>query len=172
MAVLEAAIYELAPEEYAPWLYAGTQVLIPAGGLSVAQRSAAQSFENIAPKSETFYRTMSQADHQTLLRTGKLPPTAETFTSPTRAFSEAYEGVTVEFRVNAGTTESLSTIGVRDASAVARQAYPNMPTVSEGWTAQNAFFKGEGGQVNIGLGRGDALDLFNNNIQSFEALPR
>jgi large repetitive protein len=56
MAVLETLIYEWVPEEYAPWLYAGTQVLIPAGGLSVAQRSGAQGFENIAPEAAAVQR--------------------------------------------------------------------------------------------------------------------
>jgi len=42
--------------------------------------------------------------------------------------------------------------GVRDASDVASGAYPDMPMVSRGWTSTSAFFKGEGGILNIGLG--------------------
>jgi hypothetical protein len=41
---------------------------------------------------------MSESDYDQLSATGKLPPTAETFTSPTQAFSEAYEGAVVKFR--------------------------------------------------------------------------
>jgi len=29
-----------------------------------------------------------------------------------------------------------------------------MPLSTSGWTMTNAYFKGEGGQVNIGLGKG------------------
>ncbi|WHY84549.1 hypothetical protein QNH39_18040 [Neobacillus novalis] len=37
-------------------------------------------------------------------------------------------------------------------------------TVIKGWTSNHAYFKGEGDQINIGLGRGAALDIFNKNI--------
>jgi hypothetical protein len=113
---------------------------------------------------------MSKADYEALVKTNKLPGTTETFTSPTRVFSEGYDGVLVEFQVKPGTTQALSKIGVRDASRVAKQAYPDMPGVSKGWNAESAFFKGEGKQINIGLGQGTALDLFNKSIESFRVL--
>jgi RHS repeat-associated protein len=118
--------------------------------------------------SETYYRTMSQSHYDQLVATGKLPPTSETFTSPTQSFSEDYQGVLVKFNMEPGTTNSLEGIGVRDNSAAARSAYPDMPGVSKGWTSENAFFKGEGDQVNIGLGKGKALDTFHSNIKSFD----
>jgi hypothetical protein len=34
-----------------------------------------------------------------------------------------------------------------------------------------AFFKGEGNIINIGLGRGPALDIFNEAIGGFEVVP-
>ena len=34
-------------------------------------------------------------------------------------------------------------------------------------TKQNAFFKAEGPQINIGLGKGKALEIFNSNIFKF-----
>jgi hypothetical protein len=113
---------------------------------------------------------MSQSDYDQLSATGKLPPTSETFTSPTQAFSEGYEGAVVKFNMESGTTEALEGIGVRDTSALTSAAYPDMPQVSKGWNAENAFFKGEGGQINIGLGKGAALDVFNSRIQSFEQI--
>ncbi|MHB8065638.1 MAG: hypothetical protein ACYDG2_23970, partial [Ruminiclostridium sp.] len=113
---------------------------------------------------ETFYRTMSKADYETFVKTGKVPATSETFISPTQSFSEGYNGVTVEFKVKAGTTNELASVGVRDSSGVVRDAYGNMPTVSKGWKPNNAYFKGEDGQINIGLGKGTALDIFNNSI--------
>ena len=58
----------------------------------------------------------------------------------------------------------LSRSGVRDTSAVTGASYPNMPLVGRGWPAGNAFFKAEGAQINIGLGRGGALEIFNNNV--------
>jgi len=59
---------------------------------------------------------------------------------------------------------------VRDASTAASAAYPDMPLVSSGWTSSSAFFKGEGGILNISLGRGPALDIFNNGIVGFEVV--
>jgi uncharacterized protein RhaS with RHS repeats len=117
---------------------------------------------------ETFYRTMSKEDYEELLKTGKVPATSETFISPTQGFSESYDGVLVKFTVKPGTTEALEGIGVRDNSRIARSEYPEMPPVASGWKEDKAFFKGEGNQVNIGLGNGTALDTFNQNVESHE----
>lgn len=67
---------------------------------------------------------------------------------------------------------ALSGIGVRDQSKVVRNIYPDMPLSTSGWTMTNAYFKGEGGQVNIGLGKGAALDMFNYYIKSFSEAKR
>jgi hypothetical protein len=45
-----------------------------------------------------------------------------------------------------------------------------MPQISKGWAATSAFFKGEGSQINIGLGRGPALDIFNEGMTGFRRL--
>jgi hypothetical protein len=115
---------------------------------------------------------MSQADYQTFVKTGKIPATGETFISPSQAFSSGYDGVLVEFKVTAGTTSSLQSIGVRDASSLTSNMYGNMPNVSSGWTNSNAFFKAEGSVINIGLGQGAALDVFNSNIVNYNVLGR
>ncbi len=78
---------------------------------------------------EVFYRTMSVAHAEELLATGRVPATAETFISSKQAFSEGYEGALVQFRLQAGTTEQLAAISVRDASALSSAAYPGMPLV-------------------------------------------
>jgi hypothetical protein len=44
-----------------------------------------------------------------------------------------------------------------------------MPVVSKGWAAASAFFKAEGDQINIGLGRATALD-FNEGLIAFKEL--
>ncbi|MFY0602136.1 MAG: hypothetical protein JXR03_20845, partial [Cyclobacteriaceae bacterium] len=122
---------------------------------------------------ETYYRTMSKADYDQFVKTGKVPATGETFISPTAAFSEGYEGVLVEFTLRPGTTEALKQIGVRDKSNLTRTVVGEMQEVSElkqGWTKNNAYFKGEGQQINIGLGKGKALDTFNDNIKGFKVL--
>ena len=121
--------------------------------------------------SETFYRTMSQANFEELQSTGRVPATSETFISPSQEYAQRYQGTTVRFTVQGGTQNTLAGIGVRDASAVASATYPDMPQVSPGWTQTSAFFKGEGGILNIGLGRGAALNLFNDAILGFEVLP-
>lgn len=119
---------------------------------------------------EVFYRAMSQSHANELAATGRLPATGETFISPTQAFAEGFEGVLVRFELRAGTTARLAEVGVRDASAAAAAAHPEMAVVDSGWTAANAFFKGESGQVNIGLGRGRALDIFNESMVTYEVI--
>jgi hypothetical protein len=119
---------------------------------------------------EVYYRTMSAEHYAQLEATGVLSATAETFISPTRKFSEAYAGTLVRLVVRPGTTAALMNVGVRDSSALTTMLFPDMPVVSKGWTALSAFFKGEGGQTNIGLGRGPALDIFNQGLIDFERL--
>jgi RHS repeat-associated protein len=121
---------------------------------------------------EVYYRAMSQAHYDELVRTGKLPATRETFISPTQGYSEDYDGVLVRFEVEPGTTAELEGMGVRDNSALAQAEYPDMPLVQRGWGQDSAFFKGEGDQINIGLGRGTALDTFNSKIVGFDVVPR
>jgi RHS repeat-associated protein len=146
--------------------------LIEVGGpLLGALGESLEAGEEGEAASELFYRTMSQADFEELQATGSIPATSETFISPSLEYASRYEGVTVQFSVDAGTTDALAEVGVRDSSNVVTAAYPDMPAVSSGWTDTSAFFKGEGGIINIGLGQGTALDIFNSAIQSFEVIP-
>ncbi|ROP59946.1 RHS repeat-associated protein [Enterobacter sp. BIGb0383] len=118
---------------------------------------------------ETYYRSMHPDDFKHLLKTGKLRGTSETFLSPTRAFSEGYKGILVRFDLKSGTTDALKAIGVRDNSKITR-AFSDMPfvsTIKDGWKNSYAYFKGERGQLNIGLGTGKALDVFNAGIDKF-----
>jgi RHS repeat-associated protein len=143
------------------------------GTLSLGASSIAQVPGRMAPRGvETFYRSMSQSHFDTLTQTGKLTATAETFISPTRGFAAEYRGVLVEFTMSAGTTRALQGIGVRDVSKIARNQFPSLPIVQKGWATRNAYFKGEGIQVNIGLGRGPAIDIFNQNILGIRELAR
>lgn len=121
--------------------------------------------------SETFYRKMNQSDYDYLRMTDEVPPTGETFISPTKSFTEDYDGVLVRFEMKQGTTSLLEGIGVSngDRAILAKTVYPNMPHVSGvKWTKNFAFFKAEGSQINIGLGKGKALELFNRNILKYE----
>lgn len=71
--------------------------------------------------------------------------------------------------MKAGTTDALKAIGVRDNSKITR-AFSDMPfvsTIKDGWKNSYAYFKGERGQLNIGLGTGKALDVFNARIDGF-----
>jgi uncharacterized protein RhaS with RHS repeats len=117
-----------------------------------------------------FYRTMSHEDYEHLLKTGKLRGTSETFVSPRRVFSEGYEGVLVKFHLKTDALQELKSIGVKDSATLTKLTYPDMPEVGKGWKDNNAFFKSEGDQINIGLGKGKALDLFNKGIHRFERL--
>ncbi|MEN3753042.1 hypothetical protein [Mangrovibacter yixingensis] len=104
---------------------------------------------------------MSHEDYAHLLKTGKLRAASETFISPRKAFSESYEGVLVKFNLKKDAFNELKSIGVKDTSELTGVTYPDMPGVSKGWKDNNAFFKAEGEQINVGLGRGKALDIFN-----------
>jgi hypothetical protein len=129
---------------------------------------------------EVFYRGMTNTDYTVLVSTGKLPATSETFTSPTleyiRAVGYGDNGVTVKFQMKRGTISKLEQIGVRnDASDHLMKTYSELPLVSKGWKSNNALFKTEGGdynltQINIGLGNGKALDIFNDNIISHQII--
>jgi hypothetical protein len=121
---------------------------------------------------EIFYRTIAKEHAEILEKTKKLTPTTETFTSPTQAFSNNYDGVTYKFTMKDGTTKALEDIGVRDQSKLVKSTYPNMPEVKSGWNENSAFFKqekvGKNAQINIGLGKGKGIKIFNENIISFE----
>ena len=132
------------------------------------QGKISESVDESGSASEVYYRTMSQADYDYLRMTGELPATNETFISPTYSFSSDYDGITVEFELRKGTTNSLLDIGVGNNADQAIRDYGVLPQVSKGWTENNAFFKGEGTQTNIGLGKGKALEIFNSNIINFK----
>ena len=124
---------------------------------------------------ETYFRTMSPANYEQLLNTGRIPATGETFISPSLQYAQQYNGITVQFSVQAGTTDSLLGMGVRNVG-LSGGPYNSLPVLQSGWGASSAFFKLEGqigGQplVNIGLGQGSALNTFNNNIINFNFIP-
>lgn len=115
---------------------------------------------------------MSLAHYDELVTTGRLPATSETFISSTKAFASNYDGVLVQFNLRSGASDALRSVGVRDASVLTRDAMGELPMVGKGWTKNNAFFKGEGDQINVGLGRGTALDIFNAHVESFVKVPK
>ena len=122
------------------------------------------------PENEVLYRTMKKKHYERLIGDEKkMPGTGETMTSPTRWFAEGYDGVLVKFELKPGTIAKLEAIGVRQAN----QPDPRVqqfPVSASGWNERNALFKEEKGQINIGLGRGPALDTFNDNIVKHDVL--
>ncbi len=117
--------------------------------------------------SEVYYRTMSEKDYDYLRITGELPSTGETFISPTKSFSSNYDGVMTQLKVSKGTTKSLMEIGVSNNTSQSIRDFGRLPQVQSGWNVNNAFFKGEGTQTNIGLGQGRGLEIFNYNLIEF-----
>jgi RHS repeat-associated protein len=120
---------------------------------------------------ETYYRTISPTHLAQLQTTGRIPASGETFITDSLEYARGYRGHTVEFQVEPGTFESLTSIGVRDTSTELANRFPEMPIVSKGWGATSAYFKYESGPTNIGLGNGAALDTFNDNIMDFAEIP-
>jgi RHS repeat-associated protein len=139
-----------------------TTVIKPAPAIAIENAEAGGG--------ETFFRTMSEEHYAELRATGRLPATSETFISPSLEYASKYNGVTVQFNLQAGTTDSLLGMGVRNAGLGG--SYGNLPVVQSGWGWSGAFFKQEGNVVNIGLGRGPALDTFNDNIVNFNLVPK
>lgn len=132
---------------------------------------------------EILYRTMSQSDFAKFQRTGKMPATGETYISPSRTYSSGYEGVLVQIKVKPGTMSKLAENGVAGNSGTVNKVFPNMPRSSKGWTQREQVqFKLEGqgkpninsgqGVVNAGLGKGKALDNFNQSIVSFKTVKK
>lgn len=66
----------------------------------------------------------------------------------------------------------LEAIGVSDGSPHTKSVYPDMPVAESGWNRNHARFKTERlngkPQINVQLGKGKALDVFNDNITSFK----
>ena len=123
---------------------------------------------------EIHYRTMSKKHFDILNKTGKVKATGETSTSRVRAYAEEYDGVTVEFKMKPGTTQALENIGVSDGTADTIKEHPSLPKdpAPPGWGKRSARFKSEGNQVTIQLGKGPALDVFNENIISHQEVSR
>jgi RHS repeat-associated protein len=145
---------------------AGAMVPLAGPATRFALEGAAEGVVEASKGTETFFRTMSAEHLETLVNTGKVSATGETFISPSLETASKYNGVTVQFNVQAGTTDALLDMGVRNAG-LTQAPFGNLPLVQSGWGNSNAFFKLEGGVVNIGLGQGPALNTFNNNIVNF-----
>ncbi len=157
--------------------YVGAGVLgavVGAGiGMAVSYYATGSAFSSVGNVfsglfgKTTYYRTMTADDYATFQSTGKLPAGKETFITPDLNYARGYDGITVKFTVRNRTVNWLTKIGVKDGSTLVGSIYPTMPSVSKGWMATNAFFKAEQGIINIGLGYGKALNIFNKGILVF-----
>lgn len=120
---------------------------------------------------EIMYRTMSEQQYQTFLRTGKMPHTTETSISPSQAYSSKYDGVTVKITTKPGTSAQLQEIGIA-ANKPAAEQFPGMSTQTGKWMHTNTRFKVEGGQMTTQLGKGKGMDIFNESIVDFVVVPK
>ena len=135
-------------------------------GPFVTKIGAYEVYEN----GEVFYRTMSKKHYEELVKTNRMPGTGETTTSPTMSFSENYEGILVQFKVKRGTIRNLEEIGIAERNHVGILVqHPLLKADKSPWSLENARFKLENGQVNIALGRGKALEIFNDNILEYNS---
>lgn len=113
---------------------------------------------------------MSKKHYEELVKTNRMPGTGETTTSPTMSFSENYEGILVQFKVKRGTIRNLEEIGIAERNHVGILVqHPLLKADKSPWSLENARFKLENGQVNIALGRGKALEIFNDNILEYNS---
>ena len=144
----------------------------PLAGATQATAIQTTEFTSVGPAPEVFFRGMTSENYSVLAQTGRMPPGMhETFVSPTKAYAANYASdsgdVLVKFTLRPGTTNALTSIGVRDGAALTAEKYGELPFVQSGWKSSNAFFKAEGTQINIGLGHGPALNIFNDNLIRF-----
>jgi hypothetical protein len=116
---------------------------------------------------QLFYKTMSPEQYEVLMETGRLAPTTETSISPVLSYSSTYDGITVKFTVQPGTSESLQEIGIA-ANRPASIELPELSTRTGPWMQTNVRFKVEGGQMTTQLGQRPGIDIFNGNIIQFE----
>ncbi len=146
--------------------------LVPnGGGAAIGQ----QGDYIIREGGEVFYRTIFPQNYTDLINTGRLPGTTETSTSPTISFSENYDGVLVKFYLRHGTIDQLVQHGRKAHNhPLIIQQFGDMPLAQSGWIDEYVCFKKEGGdsmpQVNIQLGIGPGITIFNNNLIAFEVL--
>ena len=147
---------------------------------SLARYGTGEGIVNMAEaaESEVIYRTISEKHFSKLKNSNRILGTGETSTSPTSRFAQNYRGVTVKFELKPGTLKQLEKLGVGDGSAFTRAKYPGLPEGVQPWNQKYARFKTETlkpdgiPQVNIQLGNGEALDLFNDNILKWTEISR
>lgn len=143
--------------------------------MAPAATEMVESFSQITTKGNTLpslnnvtkvFRTMPHEASLIFDETGHMPAGTETMVSTTRFFSRQYQGVKYEIDIKPGTIAELEAIGVRDDGNI--NPYKHLPKIGQDWMKENAYFKTEGNQVNIGLGYGKALKIFNENITNFK----
>ncbi len=132
-----------------------------------------------AQGNEIYYRAMRNSNYRALVENGRLTGTGETSLAPLEAYSSGYRGVLVRLTTRPGTSAQLQEIGIA-ANEPASAQFPNMSTRTGAWSQTNARFKVEAtgvmnineglGIMNTQIGKGAALDIFNDNLLRFERL--
>jgi hypothetical protein len=78
----------------------------------------------------------------------------------------------VKFYVKQGTIDKLKSVGASDGSSLVASQFGALPLAGKGWHKQFVRFKKEGFQVNIQLGTGPGMQIFNDNLITFERIVR
>jgi len=134
-------------------------------GKKVTKIGDYEVFEN----GELFFRTVYREHWEHLKNTGELLGSGECTTSPIQAFSESYDGVLVQFKVERGTINRLEEIGIAaDDNSIVVLRHPTLKPSTKQWNQKYARFKKEGNQVNIQLGYGEALKRFNEGMLEYK----
>lgn len=150
-------------------------------GIIISGGSLVRLFDKYESReyADIFYRIMTQEDYDILRNSYKLVAGAskETTTSPTLAYLEnlGFDGVIVKLYTEKGTIEELLNKGISDGAEHTKLHFPSLiqPNDASGWPLKNVRFKTEGGsnpQVNIQLGQGPGLEIFNKRLFFFEAI--
>jgi hypothetical protein len=75
------------------------------------------------------FRTMSESDYQTLLKSGKLSATGETFISTEQVYSSKFDGVLVRLELKQGTRQALEAIGTKAPGKDIARDFPSMRAI-------------------------------------------
>lgn len=127
--------------------------------------------EHDSDNNEIVFRTMSEADYEHLINGKKLIGTSETSISPAIAYALKYNGILVQFTLKPGTWAKIREIALV-TNKDELKFFPDLSFNKGDWVGEHAKFKKEGNQITTQVGKGKALEIFNDNIIGFQKVNR
>ncbi|RAY95865.1 hypothetical protein DP187_24240 [Enterobacter cloacae] len=127
--------------------------------------------EHDSDNNEIVFRTMSEENYEHLLNGRKLIGTSETSISPAISYSLKYNGILVQFTLKPGTWAKIREIALV-TNKDELNLFPDLTFKKGHWVKEHAKFKKEANQITTQVGKGKALEIFNENIIGFQKVNR